>query len=189
MKRYGDGICSPPLATPSLFYLAGSGGLHNRAHRSPHHPQVSNPRLPFSLTPSRNDHSLAQVVTLQRTTKRQHERNGVEGNKDLCCTELVLVKEVGVCVPKEGSMWGLSPRVVVGDTGTGLGRGQPRWDGLMPSISGRAGQGMLVNLGHSPFRHSADGYLPVSEMAHADARFILQVYDDASKMWQDVRPG
>lgn len=94
-----------------------------------------------------------------------------------------------MCVPKEGSVWGLSPRVVLGDTGISLGRRQPWWDGLMPSISGMAGQGMLVNLGHLPFRHSVDGYLPVSEMAHADARFILQVYDDSSRMWQDVRPG
>lgn len=93
-----------------------------------------------------------------------------------------------MCVPRDGAAWGLSPRVVLGDTGTGLGRRQPRWDGLMPSVSGMAGQGMLVNLGHLPFRHPMEGYLPVSEMAHANARFVLQVYDDASRMWQDVRP-
>lgn len=95
-----------------------------------------------------------------------------------------------MCVPRDGggSAWGLSPRVVLGDTGAGLGRRQPRWDGLMPSISGMAGQGMVVNLGHLPFRHPMEGYLPVSEMAHADARFVLQVYDDAGRMWQDVRP-
>lgn len=94
-----------------------------------------------------------------------------------------------MCVPREGSAWGLSPRLVLGDTGAGLGRRQPRWDGLMPSISGVAGQGMVVNLGHAPFRHPMDGgYLPVSELAHADARFVLQVYDDDAKMWQDVRP-
>lgn len=58
----------------------------------------------------------------------------------------------------------------------------------MPSISGVAGQRMVVNLGHLPFRHPMDGYLPVSEIAHADARFILQVYDDESRMWQDVGP-
>lgn len=119
---------------------------------------------------------------------RQGENRGVEGN-DLCCIELVFVKEMGICVPKEGFMWGLSPRVVLGDTGTSLDRSQPWWDDLMPSISGMAGQQMLVNLGHSPFRHSVDGYLPVSEMAHADARFVLQVYDNTNKIWEDVRPG
>ena len=94
-----------------------------------------------------------------------------------------------MCVPRAGAAkWGLSPRVVLGDTSTGPGRRQPRWDGLMPSISGVAGQGMVVNLGHLPFRHPVEGYLPVLEMAHADARFVLQVYDDASRMWRDVRP-
>lgn len=131
-----------------------------------------------------------QVVTLQRVTRRPGPDCGVEeGRDDSCrCREIVLVKEMGVCVPREGGPWGLSPRVVLGDTAAGLGRRQPRWDGLMPSISGMAGQGMVVNLGHSPFRHPMEGYLPVSEMAHADARFVLQVYDDASRMWQDVRP-
>lgn len=84
-------------------------------------------------------------------------------------------------------MWGLSPRAIVGDTSTGLGRRRPRWDGLMPTLSGTAGQSVVVNLGHSPFRHPIDGYLPVSEMVHADARFVLQIYQDAEKIWQDVR--
>ncbi len=141
-----------------------------------------------------------QVLTLQRATGREGEEEGRGGadaegpgpssrRRRRCCRELVLVKEMGVCVPREGSAWGLSPRLVLGDTGAGLGRRQPRWDGLMPSISGMAGQGMVVNLGHAPFRHPMDGgYLPVSEVAHADARFVLQVYDDDAKMWQDVRP-
>lgn len=138
-----------------------------------------------------------QVVTLQRATRRQGAGAGAgadrssaaEGSKGSCCRELVLVKEMGVCVPRAGAAkWGLFPRVVLGDTGTGPGRRQPRWDGLMPSMSGMAGQGMVVNLGHLPFRHPMEGYVPVSEMAHADAQFVLQVYDDASRMWQDVRP-
>lgn len=98
------------------------------------------------------------------------------------------MEEMGVCVPKDGSTWGLSPRVVLGDSGTVLGRRPHRWDGLMPSVSGLAGQGMVVNIGHQPFRYPMNGYASVSQMAHADARFMLQVYDDASRMWRDVRP-
>lgn len=105
----------------------------------------------------------------------------------MCCEEIVIVKEMGVCVPKEGLAWGLCPRVVIGDAGIDLGRRQPRWDGLMPTLSGTAGQSMVINLGHSPFRHPMDGYPPVSEAVHADARFVLQVYNDTERMWQDVR--
>ncbi|CAN0355595.1 unnamed protein product [Ectocarpus sp. 6 AP-2014] len=128
-----------------------------------------------------------KAVTLQRTTEQPGEQRGVEDTGQ-CCEEIIIVEEMGVCVPKNGSAWGLSPRVVLGDTGTNLGRRQPRWDGLMPSISGTAGQGMVVNIGHLPFRYPMNGYAPVSQVAHADARFVLQVYDDANRMWQDVQP-
>lgn len=94
---------------------------------------------------------------------------------------------MGVCVPKEGSAWGLSPRVVVGDAGERHGMHQPRWDGLMPTLSGTAGESVVINLGHSPFRHPIDGYLPVSEVVHADARFVLQVYKESERMWRDVQ--
>ncbi|CAM9151525.1 unnamed protein product [Scytosiphon promiscuus] len=149
-------------------------------------PSVTNVRcarkdLVIDATPQR-----CKNVTLQRTKLRRESR-GVNG-RDLCCKELIIVKEMGVCVPRDGSAWGLLPRVVLGDTATARGRCQPRWDGLMPSISGVAGQRMVVNLGHLPFRHPMDGYRPVSEVAHADARFLLQVYDDESRMWQDVGP-
>lgn len=100
------------------------------------------------------------------------------------------MKETGLCVPKEGAAWGLSPRVVVGDAGSDPGhRRAPRWDGLMPTLSGTAGQSMVINLGHSPFRHPVEGFRPVSEMVHADARFVLQVYRNAERFWEDVRPG
>ncbi|CAN0011735.1 unnamed protein product, partial [Ectocarpus sp. 12 AP-2014] len=128
-----------------------------------------------------------KAVTLQRMTEQPGEQNGVE-DAGQCCEEIIIVEEMGVCVPKNGSAWGLSPRVVLGDTGTNLGRRQPRWDGLMPAISGMAGQGMVVNIGHLPFRYPMNGYAPVSQVAHADARFVLQVYDDTNRMWQDVRP-
>lgn len=94
---------------------------------------------------------------------------------------------MGVCVPKDGSAWGLSPRVVIGDAGERQGLHQPRWDGLMPALSGTAGESVVVNLGHSPFRHPMDGYLPVSEVVHADARFVLQAYEESERMWRDVR--
>ena len=94
---------------------------------------------------------------------------------------------MGVCVPKEGSAWGLYPRVVVGDAGERHGLHQPRWDGLMPTFSGTAGESMVINLGHSPFRHPMEGYFPVSEVVHADARFVLQVYNESERMWRDVR--
>ncbi|CAN0528775.1 unnamed protein product, partial [Ectocarpus sp. 12 AP-2014] len=128
-----------------------------------------------------------KAVTLQRTMEQPGQQRGVEDTGQ-CCEEIIIVEEMGVCVPKNGSAWGLSPRVVLGDTGTDLDRRQPRWDGLMPSISGTAGQGMVVNIGHLPFRFPMNGYAPVSQLAHADARFVLQVYDDANRMWQDVRP-
>ncbi|CAM9358684.1 unnamed protein product, partial [Hapterophycus canaliculatus] len=138
--------------------------------------------LVVAATPQR-----CKSVTLERTTRRSGESRCVE-DRDLRCKEIIIVKDMGVCVPREGSAWGLSPRIVLGDTAPARGRRQPRWDGLMPSISGVAGQRMVVNLGHLPFRHPMDGHLPVSEIAHADARFTLQVYDDESRMWQDVGP-
>ncbi|CAM9133388.1 unnamed protein product, partial [Laminaria digitata] len=125
-------------------------------------------------------------VTLQRTTKRRQEANS-SADQDSHCNEILIVKEMGVCVPKEGSAWGLSPRVVVGDAGERHGLHQPRWDGLMPTLSGTAGESVVINLGHSPFRHPMDGYLPVSEVVHADARFVLQVYKESERMWRDVQ--
>lgn len=104
-----------------------------------------------------------------------------------CCTELVIVKEMGVCVPLSGSIWGLSPRMVIGDAGTSPGLRKLRWDGLMPTLSGTAGESMVINLGHAPFRHPVEGYRPVCDMVQADARFVLQVYKHADRMWQDVQ--
>lgn len=130
-----------------------------------------------------------QRVTLQRTTKRRGQRQEANSSadQDSHCNEILIVKEMGVCVPKEGSAWGLSPRVVVGDAGERHGLHQPRWDGLMPTLSGTAGESVVINLGHSPFRHPMDGYLPVSEVVHADARFVLQVYKESERMWRDVQ--
>lgn len=159
-----EGSCAPP-------YTADS-------HVSP---------MLFASFPSGN--AAHQRVTLQRSTKRRGQSQEVNSNadQDSYCSEILIVKEMGVCVPKEGSAWGLSPRVVVGDAGERHGMHQPRWDGLMPTLSGTTGESVVINLGHSPFRHPIDGYLPVSEVVHADARFVLQVYKESERMWRDVQ--
>lgn len=108
--------------------------------------------------------------------------------KDSYCSELVLVKETGVCVPKDGTAWGLSPRVVIGDPVSNPARRGPRWEGLMPTLSCVAGESMVINLGRSPFRYPIDGYQPLCQMVQADARFVLQVYSSAETLWEDVRP-
>lgn len=128
---------------------------------------------------------------LTRGRKRRHrgDRNfGASSGKHGYCHELVLVKEMGVCVPKDGTAWGLSPRVVIGDPGTNPGRCKLRWEGLMPTLSCVAGESMIVNLGRSPFRYPMDGYRPLSEVVQADARFVLQVFTGSAPMWEDVRP-
>lgn len=147
-------------------------------------PLIYFPRFRFLPFPDAH-----QRVTLRRSTKRRGQGQEVNSNadQDPYCNEIVIVKEMGVCVPKDGSPWGLFPRVVIGDADERQGLHQPRWDGLMPTLSGTAGESVVVNLGHSPFRHPMDGYLPVSEVVHADARFVMQVYKESERMWRDVR--
>lgn len=133
--------------------------------------------------------SAHQRVTLQRSTKRRGQSQEVTSNadQDSHCNEILIVKEMGVCVPKEGSTWGLSPRVVVGDAVERHGLDHARWDGLMPTLSGTAGESVVINLGHLPFRHPIDGYRPVCEVVHADARFALQAYNEPERTWRDVK--
>lgn len=142
-----------------------------------------------ALTSFPSGNAVHQRVTLQRSTKRRGQSQEVPRNadQDSRCNEILIVKEMGVCVPKEGSTWGLSPRVVVGDAVERHGLHHARWDGLMPTLRGTAGESVVINLGHFPFRHPMDGYRPVCEVVNADARFALQAYNEPERMWRDVK--
>lgn len=120
-------------------------------------------------------------------------RSSSNQSNNSCCDEIIVVVETGLCVPKEGSRWGLSPRrldVQCAGTGVPLGwRRNFRWDGLMPILSGMAGQSVKINVSRSAFRYPKQDCLPLAEMADGEARFVIQVYCDADKMWRDVSRG
>lgn len=129
------------------------------------------------------------MLTAGEKRGRNGDRNGGgAGGKQTHCNELVLVEEMGVCVPREGAAWGLSPRVVLGDPGTSPDRRKRRWEGLMPALSCVSGESMVINIGRSPFRYPMAGYRPLSEMMQANARLVLQVYRGSEPMWEDIRP-
>ncbi|CAM9783858.1 unnamed protein product [Discosporangium mesarthrocarpum] len=122
--------------------------------------------------------------------------------------ELVLVKETGLAIPRDGAAWGLTPCVLVGEAdnmppgpgGAGSaggnrgdrGKGGPGpmkrgWDGLMPAVSCTSEQSMVINIGGEPFRHLPWGYRPLTEVVQSRARFVLQVYNVGEGMWEDIR--